>query len=287
MIVVRTIAELRAAVNPVRSAGSTIGLVPTMGYLHDGHGSLMARSVSECDGTVATIFVNPLQFGVGEDLDAYPRDLDGDTRRAEAAGVDWLFVPSVGEMYPEPVLTTVSVAKVSQGLEGASRPTHFDGVSTVVTKLFNIVGACRAYFGEKDYQQLAVVRRMVADLSMAVEVVGCPTVREPDGLAKSSRNVYLGDAEREAAPVLHRALRTGASMIAAGETDPAVVEVAMAAEVATQSLGALDYLAVVDSATLQPLEVCGPTSRLLGAIRFGRARLIDNVGVPTTGGSRV
>ena len=287
MIVVRTIAELRAAVDPVRAAGSTIGLVPTMGYLHGGHESLMARSVSECDGTVATIFVNPLQFGVGEDLDAYPRDLDGDTRRAEAAGVDWLFVPSVGEMYPEPVLTTVSVAKVSQGLEGASRPTHFDGVSTVVTKLFNIVGACRAYFGEKDYQQLAVVRRMVADLSMAVEVIGCPTVREPDGLAKSSRNVYLGDAEREAAPVLHRALRTGASMIAAGETDPAVVEVAMAAEVATQSLGALDYLAVVDSATLQPLEVCGPTSRLLGAIRFGRARLIDNVGVPTTGGSRV
>ena len=189
MQTVTTIAELRRHLDASRAVGRTVGLVPTMGYLHAGHESLMVRASAECDDVVATIFVNPLQFAPDEDLDAYPRDLEGDTALATRAGVDWLFVPSVEEMYPRPVATTVSVAGVSAAMEGASRPTHFDGVATVVAKLFNIVGPCHAYFGEKDFQQLAVIRRMVSDLSAPVVVVGCPTLREDDGLAKSSRNV--------------------------------------------------------------------------------------------------
>jgi pantoate--beta-alanine ligase len=293
MQTVTTIAELRRHLDASRAVGRTVGLVPTMGYLHAGHESLMVRASAECDDVVATIFVNPLQFAPDEDLDAYPRDLEGDTALATRAGVDWLFVPSVEEMYPRPVATTVSVAGVSAAMEGASRPTHFDGVATVVAKLFNIVGPCHAYFGEKDFQQLAVIRRMVSDLSAPVVVVGCPTLREDDGLAKSSRNVYLSADERVAAPVLHRALRLGAEMIAAGETDADVVRAAMAAEIATQSYGALDYVEVADADTLEPQQVCGPTSRLVGAVRFGRARLIDNIGVgnvaqpdPATGTAR-
>jgi len=274
-----SVADLRRRLDAARAGGSTVGFVPTMGYLHDGHESLMDAARADCDVVVVSIFVNPLQFGAGEDLDAYPRDLDGDTARAAGAGVDLLFVPPVVEMYPEPVRTTVSVSGVSAGMEGASRPTHFDGVATVVAKLFNIVGPCRAYFGEKDFQQLAVVRRMVADLSAPVTVVGCPTLREPDGLARSSRNVYLTPEERTAAPVLHRALRLGADLIAGGETDAAVVRAAMAAEIEAEPLGRLDYVEVADAATLEPQQLCGPTSRLLGAVRFGRARLIDNVGV--------
>ncbi len=293
MQTVTTIAELRRHLDAARAVGRTVGLVPTMGYLHAGHESLMVRASAECDDVVATIFVNPLQFAPDEDLDAYPRDLEGDTALATRAGVDWLFVPSVEEMYPRPVATTVSVAGVSAAMEGASRPTHFDGVATVVAKLFNIVGPCHAYFGEKDFQQLAVIRRMVSDLSAPVVVVGCPTLREDDGLAKSSRNVYLSADERVAAPVLHRALRLGAEMIAAGETDADVVRAAMAAEIATQSYGALDYVEVADADTLEPQQVCGPSSRLVGAVRFGRARLIDNIGVgnvaqpvPATGTAR-
>lgn len=293
MQTVTTIAELRRHLDASRAVGRTVGLVPTMGYLHAGHESLMVRASAECDDVVATIFVNPLQFAPDEDLDAYPRDLEGDTALATRAGVDWLFVPSVEEMYPRPVATTVSVAGVSAAMEGASRPTHFDGVATVVAKLFNIVGPCHAYFGEKDFQQLAVIRRMVSDLSAPVVVVGCPTLREDDGLAKSSRNVYLSADERVAAPVLNRALRLGAEMIAAGETDADVVRAAMAAEIATQSYGALDYVEVADADTLEPQQVCGPTSRLVGAVRFGRARLIDNIGVgnvaqpdPATGTAR-
>jgi pantoate--beta-alanine ligase len=250
-----------------------------MGYLHGGHESLMDRARADCDEVVATIFVNPLQFGAGEDLDAYPRDLDGDTALATRARVDWLFVPSLTEMYPEPVVTTVSVAGVTAAMEGASRPTHFDGVATVVAKLFNIAGPCRAYFGEKDFQQLAVIRRMVADLSVPVTVVGCPTLRETDGLARSSRNVYLTADERAAAPVLHRALQLGAALIAGGERDAAVVRAAMEAEISTQPLATLDYVEVADTDTLEPQQVCGPNSRLLGAVRFGKARLIDNVPV--------
>ncbi|HNI35158.1 MAG TPA: pantoate--beta-alanine ligase [Microthrixaceae bacterium] len=274
-----TVEGLRGVLDAARVRGESVGFVPTMGYLHAGHESLMDRARSDCGVVVASIFVNPLQFGVGEDLDAYPRDLDGDSALATRAGVDVLFVPSVEEMYPGSVATTVSVAGVSAPMEGASRPTHFDGVATVVAKLFNIVGPCRAYFGEKDFQQLAVIRRMVADLSVPVTVVGCPTLREDDGLARSSRNVYLSPEERAAAPVLHRALCLGASLIRAGETDADTVRAAMAAEIATQALGTLDYVEVADATTLERQRECGPDSRLLGAVRFGRARLIDNVGV--------
>ena len=204
-----SIAEVRWALDEVRREGATVGLVPTMGYLHEGHLSLMAAARADTDFVVATIFVNPLQFAPGEDLASYPRDPDGDRAKAEAADVDLLFSPEHDEMYPDEVLTTVSVGGISQSMEGATRPTHFAGVATVVAKLFAIAGPCRAYFGEKDFQQLAVIRKMVADLSFPVEVIGCPIVREPDGLALSSRNAYLTPDQREAAPVLQRALKAG------------------------------------------------------------------------------
>lgn len=286
---IATIAELREVLDAERAQGRVVGFVPTMGYLHEGHVSLMRTARASCDVVVTSIFVNPLQFAAHEDLDDYPRDLDGDARLAEGAGVDLLFVPAVAEMYPDPVpggllATTVSVAGVSAGMEGASRPTHFAGVATVVAKLFAIVGPCRAFFGEKDFQQLAVVRRMVADLSMPVEVVGCETVREPDGLAMSSRNAYLSPEQRAAAPVVHRALRAGAAVVLAGERDPAAVRAAMAAVVAQESLGELDYAEVVLASDLSTPPTLDPTDapgdlRLLAAVRFGSTRLIDNLGV--------
>ena len=273
------IGELRTTLDFERSVGRSIGFVPTMGYLHEGHASLMRRATEETDVVVASIFVNPLQFGAGEDLDAYPRDLARDTALANDNGVDLLFVPDVAEMYPRPLLTTVSVAEVSERLEGATRPTHFAGVATVVAKLFNIVGPCRAYFGEKDFQQIAVVRRMVTDLSLPVHVVDCPTLREPDGLAMSSRNSYLTPDERAAAPVVHRALLVGAAAIQEGERDPAAVRGRIAAVIAKEPLGELDYVAVVEADSLAVPDTLSGNLRLLAAVRFGRARLIDNVGV--------
>jgi pantoate--beta-alanine ligase len=272
MKVVETIPELRDLL------AGRVGLVPTMGFLHEGHTSLITRAAGENDLVVTTIFVNPLQFGPDEDLAAYPRDLDRDRRLAEEAGTDVLFTPSVEEMYPEPPLTQVHVGKLSSPMEGATRPHHFAGVATVVAKLFAIAGPCRAYFGEKDYQQLAVVRRMAADLSFPVVVVGCPTVRERDGLALSSRNVYLSPAEREAAPVLYRALRSGAAAITAGEGDPEAVRSLMAGIIEAEPLADLDYAEVVDAASLQRPTVLEGELRLLAAARFGQARLIDNVG---------
>jgi pantoate--beta-alanine ligase len=283
-----TIAELRPLLDGERAAGRSVGLVPTMGYLHDGHRALMRRARAETDVVVASIFVNPLQFGAGEDLEAYPRDLDRDGRLAEAAGVDVLFVPSPDDMFPEPVLTTVSVAQVSEPLEGAARPQHFAGVATVVAKLFAIVGPSRAYFGEKDFQQLAVVRRMARDLSLPVEVVGCPTVREHDGLAMSSRNSYLTADERGAAPVVYRALRAGLAAILAGERSPAAVRTLMGQIIEAEPLAQLDYAEVVDADSFRIPDPLAGNLRLLAAVRFGRARLIDNVGVtvpaPTQGG---
>jgi pantoate--beta-alanine ligase len=228
--------------------------------------------------------VNPLQFGAGEDLDAYPRDLGADTALAEAEGVDLLFVPALAEMYPDgPVLTTVRVAEVSASLEGESRPTHFAGVATVVAKLFAIVGPCRAYFGEKDFQQVAVVRRMVRDLSIPVEVVACPTTREPDGLAMSSRNAYLTPEERAAAPIVHAALLVGRLAIDAGERDPARVRELMADLIAAEPRAALDYAEVVDAGTLQVVDPLAGDLRLLAAVRFGKARLIDNLAARVAG----
>jgi pantoate--beta-alanine ligase len=275
---VTTIAEVRAHLDGRRAAGATIGFVPTMGYLHDGHASLMRAARADHDVVVTSIFVNPLQFAADEDLDAYPRDLSGDTELAEANGCDLLFAPSTAEMYPAPVLTTVSVREVSAPLEGRARPTHFDGVATVVAKLFSIVGPCTAYFGEKDFQQLAVVRRMASDLSMPVAVVGCPTVREPDGLAMSSRNAYLRAEQRAAAPVLYRALQAGVAAIGRGVVDPAEVRAEMTALIAGEPLAQLDYAEVVDAATFEVPDPLRGTLRLLVAARFGGARLIDNVG---------
>src|SRR5277367_655595 len=236
MQVVETAAGCREALQQARGAGHSVGLVPTMGALHAGHVSLMARARAECGTVAVSIFVNPLQFGDPEDIAHYPRTLEWDLAVCAEAGVDVVFVPSVREMYPDwpaPVATTVSVRGVSDGWEGASRPGHFDGVATVVAKLFSIAGPCRAYFGLKDFQQLAVIRRLVADLSLAAEVRGCPTVRAADGLALSSRNAYLSDAERGAAPDLYAALQAGRRAIEDdGTTDPRIVEAAMADTVA-------------------------------------------------------
>jgi pantoate--beta-alanine ligase len=279
METVTTIAEARERLDRARAGGATVGLVPTMGYLHAGHASLIERAAAEHPVVAVTVFVNPLQFAPTEDLDAYPRDLGADQQLIERCGGTLVIAPGVEEMYPEPILTTVSVAEVSARLEGASRPSHFAGVSTVVAKLFNIAGPCHAYFGEKDWQQVAVVRRMAADLNFPVTVVACPIVREPDGLALSSRNVYLTEAERTAAPVLHRALETGVGAIERGERDPAAVRRLMAELVEAEPEAELDYAEVVDAATLTPVDPLAGELRLLVAARFGRARLIDNMGV--------
>jgi pantoate--beta-alanine ligase len=276
---VATITELRARLAAARAEGQRVGFVPTMGYLHAGHASLMAAARADVDLVVASIYVNPLQFGPTEDLDAYPRDLAGDTVLAEAEGVDLLFVPDGAEMYPDgAVLTTVAVAAVSEPLEGRARPTHFAGVATVVAKLFAIVGPCQAYFGEKDFQQVAVIRQMVRDLSIPVDVIACPTRREPDGLALSSRNAYLTEAERSAAPVVHAALLVGRLAIDAGERDAARVRDLMAELIEAEPLASLDYAEVVDARTLQVVDPLAGELRLLAAVRFGRARLIDNLG---------
>ena len=279
METIRTIPELRSALDTDRAHGHTIGFVPTMGFLHDGHVSLIDASVAANDRTVVSIFVNPLQFAEGEDLEDYPRDLEADTARCLAAGVDYLFVPAVAEMYSRPVDTVVTVPGVAGPLEGVHRPTHFAGVATVVAKLFSIVGSSRAYFGAKDWQQVAVVQRMVSDLSMPVEVVPCPIVREPDGLAMSSRNVYLSEAERAQAPALRRSLTAGLDAIAAGERDAERVESVMRSVLAEATLGATDYAAAVAA---DSLVVDGPLRgavRLLVAVKFSKARLIDNDGV--------
>jgi pantoate--beta-alanine ligase len=286
---IHTVAEWSAALDEERRAGRTVGLVPTMGALHAGHGSLVARAAAECDVVGVTIFVNPLQFAPSEDLDRYPRTLDADCVLAEAAGAAYVFAPTVAEMYgSDGTRTTVSVSdEMTQVLEGRSRPTHFDGVTTVVAKLFAMAGRCRAYFGEKDFQQLAVVRRMAHDLSFPVEIVACETARAADGLALSSRNAFLSDDERRAAPALHRALRAGADAIGAGEQDPAAVRQAMAEVVAAEPHFELDYAEVVDPATLATPAAVRPPVRLLVAarLRSGSARLIDNLGVTVTDGA--
>ncbi len=276
MKIIHDLGEARGWLDDERRHGRTVGFVPTMGSLHDGHRSLLRRAARACDVSVASIFVNPLQFGRDEDLDAYPRSLDADVAMASEEGVDGVIVPSTEAMYPEPTKTLVRVEELSSGLESLSRPTHFDGVTTVVAKLFNLVGACSAFFGEKDYQQLAQIRRMVTDLSFPVEVVGCPTVREPDGLAMSSRNAYLDGHQRAAATVLSRALRAGIDVISGGESSPAAVETVMAETVHGEPLAELDYAAVRDPDTLEELDTIADRVRLLIAARIGTTRLIDN-----------
>ena len=277
--VVERVLELRAAVEAVRRDGGAVGLVPTMGYLHEGHQSLVSRSASENDLTVVSIFVNPLQFAEGEDYGTYPRDLERDRELCAAAGAGLVFAPPAEEMYPQTPITSVAVDGLNAVLEGRFRPTHFDGVTTVVAKLFSMLGPGRAYFGEKDYQQLAIIRRMAADLSLPVEVVGCPTFREPDGLAMSSRNVYLTADERPAATVLWRSLQAGRDAVVQGSRDPDEVEAVMAAVLAAEPKASPDYAAAVDAATLDRPDVLAGELRLLVAAHVGRARLIDNLGV--------
>ena len=282
-------ADLRATLDGARALGLTVGLVPTMGSLHEGHLSLVGRAAAECDVVAVTVFVNPLQFGSAEDLATYPRDLDRDLELAASAGADLVFAPAVEEMYPEPPSVAFAVGRLGDVLEGASRPGHFAGVATVVAKLFNLAGPSRAYFGEKDWQQLLVVRRLAADLSFPVEVVGCPTVREPDGLACSSRNVRLSAPEREAAAVLYRALARAVQRIEGGERDAAALRREMADVAATNGLVELDYAAVVRAADLGPVDPVKGDVRVLVAARVGSTRLIDNVGVtvPALAGARV
>ena len=273
-----TISGVRALLAEARAAGRAVGLVPTMGFLHAGHTSLIERARADDDTVVVSIFVNPLQFNPGEDFDDYPRDLDRDLQMCADTGADIVFAPDRDEMYPEPVATTVRLGALADVLCGASRAGHFDGVATVVAKLFSIVGRCSAYFGQKDFQQLTIVTRMAADLSLPVRVVGCPTVREPDGLALSSRNAYLSAPERAQAPVLRKALEAGATLVEAGVTDPAAVEAEMASMIATAPLAEIDYAAAVSASTLTADGPLHGDVRLLVAVRFGKARLIDNIG---------
>jgi pantoate--beta-alanine ligase len=274
---------LRKALDAERATGRTIGLVPTMGYLHAGHTSLMRRAASECHVAVATIFVNPLQFSPTEDLAGYPRDPEGDRTKAERVGIDYLFAPSTRDMFPEPPLTSVTVGAISERLEGAFRGSHFAGVATIVTKLLALAGSCRAYFGEKDYQQLVIIRRLVADLSLPARVVACPTVREPDGLALSSRNAYLSPAERAAAPTLFRALVAGRAAVEDRHaTDAADIRSAMDAVMASEPRFSVDYTAVADPNDLSAVTTVTGEARLLIAARLGRARLIDNLAVKAT-----
>jgi pantoate--beta-alanine ligase len=270
-------AELRAATDAARQRGAGVGFVPTMGALHAGHRSLLAAARAGNDLVVASVFVNPLQFGPAEDLAAYPRDRAADLAVLEAEGVDLAFLPPDVEMWPAPPDVRLAVGSLAERLEGLVRPGHLDGVATVVAKLLHLVGPSRAYFGQKDAQQLAVVRRMVADLAFPNQIVACPTVREPDGLAVSSRNAYLSPAERRRATALSRALQAGRAVFEAGGRDPAAVEAA-ARDLLENATGVEpDYVALVDPVTFEPVKRAEPGQVLATAARVGRTRLIDNV----------
>jgi pantoate--beta-alanine ligase len=274
MHIATTVEEMRRLRHQMDGA---VGLVPTMGFLHEGHLSLVRRSRSQDDQVVVSIFVNPTQFGPSEDYGRYPRDPERDLALLRQEGTDVVFMPPVEEMYPEGFETYVEVKEMTQVLEGAHRPTHFRGVTTVVAKLFTIVRPQRAYFGQKDAQQLAVVRRMARDLDLPVEVVAVPTAREPDGLAMSSRNAYLSPEERQAALVLYRSLRLAEGLWRQGERDASVVRSRMQELIAAEPLARVDYVSVADSETLRELErIEGPALVSL-AVRIGRTRLIDNV----------
>ena len=278
--VVRSVAELRAVVAGWRRAGETVALIPTMGYLHEGHLALVRRGRELADRTVATLFVNPTQFGPTEDLARYPRDEAGDAAKLAGAGCDLLFAPTVAEMYPPGFATSIAVGGVSQGLCGAFRPQMFGGVALVVTKLLLQALPDVAVFGEKDYQQLQVIRRFVRDLDIPVRIEGAPTVREADGLALSSRNSYLTPAERRVAPTLNRVLVQAAADLAGGAREAGPVLAEAKARLLAAGFASVDYVELRDAETLAPLErVAGP-ARLLAAAWLGKARLIDNIPVP-------
>ena len=277
MKLVHTVAELRDEVTAAKAQGLTIGLVPTMGYLHEGHASLVDEAVRQCDRVVASDFVNPTQFGPNEDLEAYPRDFDRDCALLEEHGCAMVFHPAVEEMYAPGAATYVEIlSDMPKQLCGKTRPIHFRGVCTVVSKLFNIVTPDKAFFGQKDAQQLAIIRQMVRDLSYGIEIVGCPIVREADGLAKSSRNTYLSEAERQAALVLSESVFLGQKMVAEGETDANKIVTAMTEHIQAQPLAKIDYVSAVDGVTMDPVDQIAGTVLVAMAVYIGKTRLIDN-----------
>lgn len=276
MKIAYTIDEVRKQVKAWKKEGLTVGLVPTMGYLHEGHASLMRKAVQENDRVVTSIFLNPTQFGPTEDLEAYPQDFEKDGKLCESLGISLVFHPEREEMYAPDFCTWVDMDVLTGTLCGRSRPTHFRGVCTVVSKLFNIVTPDRAYFGQKDAQQLAVIRRMVRDLNMDVEVIGCPIIREEDGLAQSSRNTYLNPEERKAALILSQSIALGQKMVEEGETDAAKVQKAMAEKIATEPMARIDYVEIVDGLTMQPVETIQTPTLAAIAVYIGKTRLIDN-----------
>jgi pantoate--beta-alanine ligase len=276
MKVVTKINDLKLIVREFKQAGKSIGLVPTMGYLHDGHLSLIRASKKENDITVISIFVNPTQFGPNEDFDSYPRDYEGDFRKAEENGVDIVFAPEATEMYPEGYNTFIDVYGITDKMCGRSRPGHFRGVCTVVNKLFNIVEADRAYFGQKDAQQVAVVKRMVKDLNMGVEIVSCPIIREADGLALSSRNVYLSAEDRSAALVLSKSLKYAQDLVKDGEISVEKIRKLLIEYIEKEKRANIDYVEIVNAETFEDIDVIENSALIALAVRLGNTRLIDN-----------
>ncbi len=276
MKIVATINEVRAQVKEWKKQGLSVGFVPTMGYLHEGHASLMKRAKEECDKVVVSIFVNPMQFGVNEDLDSYPRDLQADSVLCESIGVDLIFHPEVEEMYADGFCSFVDMNGLTKELCGKSRPIHFRGVCTVVSKLFNIVVPDMAFFGQKDAQQLAVIRRMVKDLNMDIEIIGCPIIREEDGLAKSSRNTYLNQEERKAALILSQTIRMGEQMVKDGVVDAQELLAAMRENIAKEPLARIDYVEAVSMDSIEKVEKIEGEVLVAMAVYIGKTRLIDN-----------
>lgn len=276
MQIIKTVEELRPIIQEWRSQGLSVGLVPTMGYLHAGHKSLIVKAVSENDRVVVSDFVNPTQFGANEDLSTYPRDLERDAAVCQEAGASLVFHPEPEEMYAPDSCTFVDMDSLTKGLCGKSRPTHFRGVCTVVCKLFHIVTPDRAYFGQKDAQQLAVIRRMVRDLNFDLEIVGCPIIREEDGLAKSSRNTYLSQEERAAAVILHKGLLRGEEMIRNGERDASAVIREITGIIESEPLAKVDYVEVVDFDRIEKIDAIEGNVLAAVAVYIGKTRLIDN-----------
>lgn len=274
--VVSTVKETRTQVKEWRKQGLTVGLVPTMGYLHEGHQSLIKKAVAENDRVVVSVFVNPIQFAPNEDLETYPRDLEADTKLCDSTGADLIFHPTPDEMYPEGFSTHIQMDNLTKELCGKTRPTHFGGVCTVVGKLFNIVQPDKAYFGQKDAQQLAIIKRMVRDLNFDIEIVGCPIIREPDGLAKSSRNTYLNADERKAALILSKSIELGKQLVAGGERNAQTIIKAMTDKINTEPLARIDYVNAVDALNIEPLETLRGEVLVAIAVYIGKTRLIDN-----------
>lgn len=276
MKIAYTVEDVKSQVRQWKKEGLTVGLVPTMGYLHEGHESLIKRAVAENDRVVVSVFLNPTQFAPNEDLASYPRDFEADTKLCEGAGAALVFHPEPSEMYAEDACTFVDMTAVTKELCGKSRPIHFRGVCTVVNKLMNISMADRAYFGQKDAQQLAVIRRMVRDLNMNVEVVGCPIIREADGLAKSSRNTYLSEEERKAGLVLSQAVKLGQKLVAEGEKSAVAVTGAMRELISAEPLAKIDYVSMVSWDSIEPVETIEGPVLVAMAVYIGKTRLIDN-----------